>query len=231
MKKTLFFIITVLYTFNLSAQFSKGDMLISVDGNYSKTHRVSGVTTNLFNSNEKNLNLGASMGFFLNNHVLLGFGVDYSWEKATHMNMLSLDEKIQVEEMNTKTNLILPNAFVGFYYPIMERLYFNTNLKLSYGVAKSDYNTFYAGASNMIDTVQLQNVTPPYAKNSEGDNNYDYFSAQICPEITWFATSKLGLSLGLGGIGYAITDWESDTSSWMVNFNPNVWKLGVKIRL
>ena len=223
MKKTLFFIITVLYTFNLSAQFSKGDMLISVDGNYSKTHRVSGVTTNLFNSNEKNLNLGASMGFFVNNHVLLGFGVDYSWEKATQMNMLVLDNKIQIEEMNTKTNLILPNAFVGLYYPILERLYVNTNLKLSYGVAKSEYDTFFAGS-------QLE-ASQAYSNGSEGDNSYDYFSTQICPEITWFATSKVGLSLGLGGIGYAITDWESNTSSWMVNFNPNVWKLGVKIRL
>ncbi|MGV8829977.1 MAG: hypothetical protein ACWA6U_16845 [Breznakibacter sp.] len=231
MKKTLFLILTVLYAVNLSAQFSKGDMLISVDGNYSKTNTVSGVTTNLFNSNDKNLNFGASMGFFVNNHVLLGFGVDYSWEKATQMNMLSLDNKIQVEEMNTKTNLILPNAFVGLYYPILERLYVNTNLKLSYGVAKSDYNTFYAGTSNMNDTDQFQNATPPYASNSEGDNSYHYFSTQIYPEITWFATSKVGLSLGLGGIGYAITDWESNTSSWMVNFNPNVWKLGVKIRL
>lgn len=223
MKKTLFLILTVLYAVNLAAQFSKGDMLISVDGNYSKTHSVSGFTTNLFNSNEKNLNLGASMGFFVNNHVLLGFGVDYSWEKATQRNMLVLDNKIQIEEMNTKTNLILPNAFVGLYYPILERLYVNTNLKLSYGVAKSEYDTFFAGS-------QLE-ASQAYSNGSEGDNSYDYFSTQICPEITWFATSKVGLSLGLGGIGYAITDWESNTSSWMVNLNPNVWKLGVKIRL
>ncbi len=231
MKKTLFLILTVLYAVNVSAQFSKGDMLISVDGNYSKSNSGSGVSTNQFVSNEKNLNLGASMGFFVNNHVLLGFGVDYSWEKATHINRLFFDDKFQFEELNTKTNLILPNAFVGYYYPIIERLYFNTNLKLSYGVAKSDYNTFYAGTSNMIDTDQLQNATPPYANNSEGDNSYDYFRTQICPEITWFATSKVGLSLGLGGIGYAITDWESESSNWMVNFNPNEWKLGVKIRL
>ena len=223
MKKTLFFIITVLYTFNLSAQFSKGDMLISVEGNYSKSNSGSGVFTNQFVSNEKNLNLGASMGFFVNNHVLLGFGVDYSWEKATHINRLFFDDKFQFEELNTKTNLILPNAFVGYYYPILERLYFNTNLKLSYGVAKSEYEMFFAGTQ-----MEPGNA---YSNGAEAESNYDYFSAQICPEITWFATSKLGLSLGLGGIGYAITDWESDTSNWMVNFNPNVWKLGVKIRL
>lgn len=223
MKKTLFLILTVLYAVNLSAQFSKGDMLISVDGNYSKSNSGSGVFTNQFVSNEKNLNLGASMGFFVNNHVLLGFGVDYSWEKATHMNRLFFDDKFQFEELNTKTNLILPNAFVGYYYPIMERLYFNTNFKMSYGVVKTEYDTFFAGS-------QLESSNA-YSRGAEGDNSYDYFSTLICPEITWLATSKVGLSLGLGGIGYAITDWESNTSNWMVNFNPNVWKLGVKIRL
>ena len=231
MRRTLFFIITVLYTFNLSAQFSKGDMLISVEGNYSKSNSGSGVFTNQFVSNEKNLNLGASMGFFVNNHVLLGFGVDYSWEKATHINRLFFDDKFQFEELNTKTNLILPNAFVGYYYPILERLYFNTNLKLSYGVMKSENTTNCMGGTKFTSTYQLQIENLAYAYTIERDADYDYFSAQICPEITWFATSKVGLSLGLGGIGYAITDWESDTSSWMINFNPNVWKLGVKIRL
>ena len=63
---------------------------------------------------------------------------------------------------------------------------------------------------------------------SNDDSNPDLFSVEILPELTYFISSKIGLFLGLGGIGYSIVDWESDKSGWLVNFNPTYWEFGLQ---
>jgi hypothetical protein len=53
----------------------------------------------------------------------------------------------------------------------------------------------------------------------------------IYPALTYFISERFSLNLGLGGIAYSMINWKKDNSSWAINFNPNVWEFGVKVKI
>ena len=70
----------------------------------------------------------------------------------------------------------------------------------------------------------------PYSRVYEESSDFDLFKVEIIPELTYFISSRFGLSQGLGGIEYSMLDWETDNSSRIINFNPVNWRFGIKVK-
>lgn len=234
MKKNLLIILIAFSTLDLFSQIDKGNVIFSVDGNYMKTTTENGVKSNQNVAQIKNLNIGTSVGYFITDRFIAGFGLDYYWNNESRTNELMINKFFQAEFMNMKSNVFLPNIYLGYYYPIINKLYINTNLKLRYGKLKSDYNTIIVGGVHYRTDSLLVTTDPSdlnYAKEYEGNSEVDFFSVKLFPELTYFMTSNLSLCLGLGGIEYSFSDWKTDNSNLMLNFNPVYWRLGIKIKI
>jgi hypothetical protein len=133
--------------------------------------------------------------------------------------------------MTVKSNIILPSIYLGYSQRIVDKLYFSSTLRFSYGKVESEYTTTYGGMSIPDLNSSISNSSNSYLRGSGGTSESDYFGTEICPELTYFVSTKLGLCLELGGIKYSMTDWKTENSNWTVNFNPNYWKLGIKIKI
>lgn len=229
MKKAVLLVLLSISSLNLFSQLNKGETVASINGNYLKTNIENGVTSNQNASQIKNLNLGASVGYFVADRIELGVGIDYYWEKESRTNRLIIGDLYQAEVMDLKSNGFLPHIYLGYYYPIVNRLYLSGKLKFGYGKIKSKSNTLIASRSNYPSESSYSPT--PYTIGSEETYETDLFNAEIIPELTWFISPKVGLSLGLGGVKHTLLDWESDNSSWSVNFDPAYWNFGFKIRL
>ncbi|MFO7655438.1 MAG: hypothetical protein R6W78_00040 [Bacteroidales bacterium] len=236
MKKEIFIMILFFSTSMVFSQINKSDIIISGYGNYNQSTSGSGTYTNQYAVKGKYLDIGASIGYFVKEHFIIGVGLDYMWSKEYSTNSSLINVFYQVESMDYKSNILLPNVFFGYYYQIVNKLYINGNLKLNFGRLKSNYSTTYAGVTDIISDGQWVSESDygflfNYAKSYEGNSELDYLSVLFLPELTYFISSRFGLNLGLGGIGYSLTDWELDNSDWIVSFNPSYWKLGFKIRI
>jgi len=232
MKKITLSILIIFLTFDLFAQIEKGDIMISVGGNYTKTTTENGVITNQNATQGQYLSLSPSIGVMAKENTIVGVGLDYYRTKEQRLNNLFFNGFFQSERMNIKSKVILPYFYIGYYYHIMSQLYLNANFKMGFGVVKSEMNTYYAGMREYDGSTELSNFDyGAYTRAAENSSSNDYLCTNICPELTYFVSKKLGLCLGMGGIEYSIIDWKKENSSWIVNFNPNYWKFGIKIKL
>lgn len=236
MKKGLLIILLSLSTFNLFSQLQKEAFTVSLLGNYTKTTSASGGASNNTSINEQNLNVGTSIGYNISNKFTLGVGLDYYWEKETRYSELYLQEQdyVQCDKIDLKSKALLPNIFVGYYYQVVNKLYLQANLKLSYGSlnSKSDYFIASAGSYSLggFETgFDYDNISP----NSGGSNEdkYDVFSAEINPELIYFLSKNIGAFVDFGGIEYSIIDWKKDNSNWVASVKPVYWQVGVKINI
>ncbi|WP_321289544.1 outer membrane beta-barrel protein [uncultured Sunxiuqinia sp.] len=233
-KKLLLLALAILSTFNVFSQIEKREMIISVDGNYSQSTIESGVTNNLNSNQGKYLNIGASVGYFITDRLITGIGFDYNWGKEDRLNNLMINRYYQSEITNIKSKVFLPNLYIGYYYPITNKLYVNLNIKFSYGKIKSEYDSFWAGrvsypSGTLIDLTD--EYSSSYAMSTDGSSKVDYLGIDVLPELSYFISSRFSLYIGLGGVSYSFLDWKTDNSSWSINFNPTCWKTGIKIKI
>jgi hypothetical protein len=234
MKKGLLIILLSLSTFNLFSQLQKGSVTASLSGNYTKTTTASGGASNYTSVDNKNLNVATSLGYNISNKFILGVGLDYIWEKEIRTSGLYLQEQhyAQFDEIDAKSKILLPNIFVGYYYQIVNKLYFQTNLKFSYGKlnSKSDIVSATAGSLGGFDTGFDYGYLSPTSGNSKEDK-YDVFCAEINPELIYFISKNIGAYIDFGGIEYSISDWKKDNSNWVASIKPVYWQVGVKINI
>lgn len=231
MKKLLLLTVTILSTLHLFSQTEKGEIIISLDGNYRQSTTENGVTHNQNMTEGKYLDIGTSIGYFINSRLIAGIGLDYNWDKEVRENSLMINSYYQTEVTNVKSNVFLPNMYLGYYYPITTNLYINANLKFSYGKIKSEYDTFLAGSAYNPSNTSIELTDDYSASGQEGTSKVDFFSVDIIPELTYFFSSIFSIYVGLGGVSYSLLEWDTDNSSWIVNFNPSYWKTGIKIRI
>ncbi|MCW0481678.1 hypothetical protein [Gaoshiqia sediminis] len=230
--KMFFVVLCMLFlTFQAYAQVQKGDLITSVEGNYRKDNRESGVYTNSTSIQRNLLDVGGMVGFAFSDRIVAGFGLDYVNNKETRTNRLFLADQLQMEEMQLKSKGFAPNLFLGYYFPVVDRLYLSSTLKVSYGKIKSDFGSIYVGRE-MLNSEGLTSLDPDknYARGYSGSSDADLFGLSLNPELTWFAIEKFGIYLGLGGIEYALSDWDTDNSNWLISFSPAYWTFGIKIR-
>lgn len=235
MKKYFILLFLFLTALNSYSQLDKGSIIIALEGNYSNTSNKNGVTTNTTETDGKYLEVGTSIGLFLTDRIVAGFGFEYKWAKESRFNELYFNNFFQAEYMNLTSKFPSPNLFIGYYYPIINKLYFNTNLKISYGKISTDYSTIYSGVENNSNSnnpdFELGDNSNNYIQSSENKYEYDYFSSKIQPALTYFISNRLGLTISLGGIEYSMLDWKNNTSDWIVNFDPAYWSFGVEFKI
>jgi len=210
---------------SLVAQMKTGDFIISMDGNYIKNSSSFGVTQNAFTTSNNQLTLSPSISIFANKSLFMGIGADLIWQKNDNTNTLLLSDYLQMEKMNIKSRAIVPYLFAGYYIPLIKNLYFNGNLKVGYGNLHTDTKSNLAGM-----TVGTSSSSYPTASESRFQNDTPFLGTALNPELVYFFSDKLGLSLGLGSIEYDMYDWKTENSSVLVNFNPTYWRVGFKIK-
>ena len=233
MKRTLFTMLILLSAFEMFAQPEKWNYIVDVSGNYNKTTTENGVLTNSFTTKSSSLATGASLGYFFSSRFIAGIGIDYFHQNEHQQNFLKTNYFLQAEALNIKAESILPHIYFGYYLPVTSKLYFNTNLKLSYGKIKSDYQSQLAGEESLNGDLFTSQVllVKPYNMNTNGSDNSDYFEAFLSPELSYFFTKSFGVYLGCGGISYSLYDWKTINSNWLISFDLNHWKFGIKIQM
>jgi hypothetical protein len=234
MKKNLLIVLIAFSTLDVFSQIGKGIVIFSGDGNCMKTTTENGVFLDQNVVQIKNLSIGTSVGYFTTDRFIVGVGLDYYWNKESRANQKLINKFFQGELTKMKSNAFLPNIYFGYYYPIINKLYINTNLKLSYGKLKSDYHSFIGGGVQYGKDTMIVAPDPSdlnYVKEYEGNSKVDFFSVKLFPELTYFMTSNCSLCLGLGGIEYSLSDWKTDNSNFVLNFNPAYWRLGIKFKI
>jgi len=232
MKKYSLLFFSLLASFNLFSQISKNDIIVSLDGNYRKTTIEYGVLSNI-NQNQINaLSISPSGGVFLTDRIFIGLGLDYNRNKEIRINKLEFNSFRQYENLTVTSNAFLPRLIVGYYLPVFHRLYFNTNFSINIGKINSQINRILIEDSKPINNLDIFDtpMIPKYYEQ-EYQTKSDYFGTRICPELTYILSPKFALNLGLGRVEYSIIDWKNDNSSWLINFNPECWRLGVTLKL
>jgi len=232
MKKNLLLVLIIFSALNLFSQIEKGSICIGLDGNFMKVNTQNGVTTNQNYTKGQYLNIGLSAGYFITPGLVAGIGLDGNWNKETRYNSMYFNNFIQQEEMEIKSNVVLPNVYLGYYYQIVNKLYVSTTLKFSYGNIKTEYSTFYAGGGPILESAWTNpSNSTPYARGTSNSSEIKYFSAALSPEVSYFISSKLSICLNLGGITYAMNEWKTDNSNVILSLKPDYWRFGVKIRV
>lgn len=217
MKTTIISILIILSAFDLFAQIEKGHVLLTGFGNYSKNEYSERLE--VFEPQDRtvsSLNLGGSIGYFFSNRLIAGAGIDYQLDKDGPYGWPG--QNFESGERDFKFKEFLPYAYMGYYLPIVPKLYFNTNVKIMFG----QYAMF------PIINIETSEQNWPIAIKVETLRK-DHFEAQITPELSYFFVKHVGVYLGLGGLSYVIRDWERDQSGWVISVQPEVWKVGIKI--
>lgn len=240
MKLTIILFTFLFTTFLLHSQIKRGDNIISLNGMYTKNTTQDGVIGNSMTANNHHLSLGATFTSYITNHLLLGFGLDYISQKDIRTSELVLNDGHDVnsqimryEVLNLKSTAPLPFLLVGYNMNVTNRLNFNTNLKINYGRMSTNttdqtiYQQFpiFNSQTVLVSNVLLPNIT------SVSKNKNSFAAASIIPEMTYFFTNQIGLSVALGGIQYSITDWKTSKSDFWINLSPNTWLVGLKYKL
>lgn len=231
MRKIFASLIIFSASMTVNSQISKGTFTISVNGNYYDGSNSIGVATNSLLTNIQDLNTGISIEYFVKKNLFIGVGFDYSWSNEYRFSGFSSNSFAQVELMNVKSNLLLPNIIGGYSFQLMKKLYLNTNFKIGYGRYSNKTYSDYTWIQHTDGGTFTQTGAINEVISWESDNQSSYFGTSLSPEINYFISERFGLCLGLGGIEYAILDWNKDQSSWIVNFNPNFWRLGIKFKI
>jgi hypothetical protein len=235
MKRLFFLNFMLLFTLGLFSQIHPNGIVFSLNGNYSKSGSETGVTSNCNSTDGKYLNLGASFGNVVSEHVIIGFGLDYSYGKETreYDNVFETERIFygQFEEMDIKSKSFIPFLYFDYYYSIMKNLYLDVSFKFHYGEVNSKYSTIYYGIYQemYVDSTDAFNNSD-YSSvlfSKEGKSSYSYCGMQLVPELTYFY-KKLGFSLQLGGMEYGFKDWKTKNSIWNISFNPVNWQFGFK---
>lgn len=234
----LFFILGILVS-NLFAQQKKGDNYIGINGMYNTTINQDGVEGNSVAVKSHLLNIGVTFSGSMNNHFLIGIGVDYVSQNDDRNSKFTFynqnDDYIKYETMKLKSHVFLPNLFVGYYSHIVDKLYFNSNMKLSYGQLKTNTESqqvsFKYTQPTTTNGISSGSTDVPILYTNKADDTTDFAGAAIIPELNYYFSNVFGLSLGLGGIQYSLTKWKTENSSFSVNFNPSNWQIGAKIRI
>jgi hypothetical protein len=162
----------------------------------------------------------------------MGLGLDFYWSSEENRSLISefsdgIIRPTQIEVLEIKSDALIPNVYGTYYCKLANRLFLDFNLKVGKSKIHSKHTT--AIASNEISGE----ITPlPNRQDLSGSSNYeyDYFFACMRPQVNFFVTKHLGLSLSFGQIQYSVVDWEKEASNWIASFHPNHWSFGVKFK-
>jgi hypothetical protein len=232
MKKLLLSLFILVLPFYVYSQISKGNIQISLNGNFIKTNNATGVTTNYLNSDTKQLVLDGTLEYFVSPNTMLGIGLEYTRIKENTLSHLYFNNFMQIEEFETESKILLPHIGIAHHFRIVDNLFLSPYLNIGFGRMKAEYNTIIAGRKDLQSGDYVYSDPDESTSGLRGqkdDTESDYLNANVCPQMNYYVSQNFGVYLELGGINYSISDW--DNEQWLVDFNPRYWSLGFKIRI
>jgi hypothetical protein len=232
MKKITIGLFVIVCGFGIvQAQFHEGNVLLSVSGNYQKSGVSTKVEDDMTNSGTKTLNIGLSAGWILKHNFIAGAGLSY-----IHLNASAVVASTQTDGVTTSRIVSLANIKEHAYVPSVYGKYFGlltpnlmaaVSFRGSYGLTGVDRNVTSSSQSYIADVNSPGGIT---SVTSVLDNTFtNYFAADVQPELSYLLTSRLGITLALGGIYYV--KHKRQDATWCISFDPSVWTLGFIVRL
>jgi len=225
----LFFMLYIVAQ-SVSAQFSKGDMLIAIEGNYYKNTDNSNTEGLDLKTVEKYRNLSISFESFISNRLSIGAGLDNNWEDMTIKTSQLDGNTYTLDAFTAKSSYWMPKAFCKYYFPIANRLYVVPQLTVSYGKAEINFSEFYATATMLPDN-EIHEGTGTTQNSSSAIFNVNLFGAGLIPEIMCPVTKKWGISFYPGGLSYEKISGDTNHSEWTFSFKRRYWQFGINYRL
>ncbi|GHT42266.1 hypothetical protein AGMMS49965_13430 [Bacteroidia bacterium] len=202
---------------------------------YADQATSSGASINAAALQSSSWNAGLTLGAAINKNWELGVGVEYQHQKMNTLLQLYLpinDEQIAVAIQQTETKISLPlfSLYSAYYIHLSNRLYLTPRLDVRYGQAKEESTEFIATSTSFRKDGGY--LMPDYGgyytlRETSSTSKYKFFAMQLSPELRYFLSNNIGVSLGLGGVQLSLVDWEWDSKQWLANFNPAYWKLGL----
>ena len=232
-KHCFLLIIAFVFSANTFSQIEKGNILISLDGNYQKTGSSIGGLTNSISSSGPTLLLGVSAGVMCSDNWCIGLGLAYGRNKTSSVNILSYDmQHLQIESSEIKENIYMPNISVSYYfYKLLGKLYLNTTFGFSAGFAKQEGDYFIVSSTNGYGYGGYGNGYGRENLTNAWTSDMEFGNFTLYPELVYMLSNRIGLHLGLGGVSCIMPNWETKNSIWLVNFNPQYWQLGIKFKI
>lgn len=235
MKKVILFLVFVICSPHGFSQLEKGKTIINLNGMYSKTYNEYGIYHNHYESLTKTTNIGVGIGGIIKDHFILGVGVDYSktnkkvlYHEERHWNVNNEDLITVYYGSDEKiTQSTSPYIYMSYYIQVTGCLYMQTHLSLKYS---SIEDRVKYSSIPMYHFPSLTQPNPNTLISTEGSYSFDYWfvSAHLNFSMVYYLTSYAGLYLELGGMEYAISEWDFDRTLWNINFNPVNWKVGLQ---
>ncbi|GHT25602.1 hypothetical protein AGMMS4957_20710 [Bacteroidia bacterium] len=180
-------------------------------------------------------NVGLTLGAALNKNWELGVGFEYRHQKMKTMSELYLpfsNEQVMAQQQTeTKVSLPVFSLYSAYYIHLSNRFYFTPRLEVGYGQA-TEKNTAVTETVTLYRTDEFDYFSPGKSGKelrAFSPPKYDCFAMQLSPELRYFLSDNIGVSLGLGGVQLSLVDWEWDSKQWIANFNPAYWKLGMVV--
>ena len=214
---------------NLFGQINKGDIIISLNGNYHTDYEENSTYAFTYEKQQKYFNLSGEIEYFLTESFSVGLGVNHFGKKETRTNGISLmlvdNPYVQVAVSEIESGCYMPVMSINYTLSLAKNLYFNAKVSGGYGNIKSNYLLYYIASSDPSININNENEFP-----IEENVNSEYFTIGFYPELTYFLHKNIGIYLGLGGVKYELNNWNHDESYWFADFSPIYWSLGARLR-
>ncbi|WP_276496408.1 outer membrane beta-barrel protein [Pontibacter litorisediminis] len=184
MKKLFFAAVFACLTSAALAQTSQGTVVASGSLGYQNNNHKNDADTQ--KSVNRSFTLAPSIGYMLRDGLEAGISVGYtsSNDESKVYNVLP-GGSLELRSTSETTNRSLAiGPYLKKYFSVSEKIAFTGQAYLNYVSAEHDYHSDYS--------------------NSRSRSNYEStgFSVGLRPGITFFPTSKIGLSAGFGSLGY-----------------------------
>ncbi|MFT3739225.1 MAG: hypothetical protein QM786_10745 [Breznakibacter sp.] len=230
MAKNLLIMLLVLSSVPLWGQENGQRVWVLTELNYAEKTSATGVFSNRVSTDGKYFDGGALLVWGLNGHFNLGVGLDYVHEKETRFGEVYVGDRLTSEQMDLKSHAWMPKMRAGYEHDVSGRLKMGASLLCRYGQLVTSSSSLIVNSQDVSNGESLEdNGTEVTVAGIDAKERMDYFNIRIAPDITYKLTERFGVNLSVGGIDYALMDWDGNNSSWTVNFNPSSWRLGVKI--
>ncbi len=231
MKKIYLTLILITLSLTSSfAQLKKGDLLLNLYGNYVEDLSTSGVMISHLTQEMKTLNSGISAGIAVSKSWVIGLGLEYAHQKNNQdYSFINYSSFATKNIMETQTSIIAPLAFAKYYKKTFSRIYLGLNIEANYSFAEADMNSIAVTTPVLSgDITAISSAYIPIVREQAESNSSEILNLMLQPEVNFYLTKKLGLSVKIGGVRY--TSFDSDNHEWHISLNPNNWEYGLFLR-
>ncbi len=231
MKKICLFALPFLIAISLAAQPVKKDILISFDGNYSKTKSRGKTEQTTFHTVEESLGLSLSVERFFTNNFSVGIGLAHYWDEDAQSDHKLEGNVFTLNYVEIESNYWMPKVFCKYYLPLTKRFYAVPHLTGGFGKAKADV----AGGTNTSEKLPDNELVLGDAPSIsfihfESKKDVNLLQVELAPEFVYFFAKRWGATAYLGGLSYNKLSGGMENTDWTFSFKPKYWRLGVNFR-